>query len=604
MKSRFSSRNTVEGFAFPDFIKTESLSSRRHNHDDFSGHRSLRGFLLPISLFALTVLLVVKLFSVEVFQGNYYRALSDNNRIRTTIVHAPRGIIFDRNGVSLVFNIPGFRVATKDAITLLSRDEAMGRIASGEKDLEIDSLRQYPYTDAFAHVLGYIGQITKEELQSPQMLAYNIDDVVGKTGIEEAYESTLRGIDGKQLVEVDATGKKERTLGQEDPIAGKNITVTLDIGMQKAAFSAMKDVKKGAVVVQTPKGEMLALLAKPSFDPNLFTLGKTYATASESAYQDILSMLSDSENQPLLNRAISGVYPPGSTFKLVTAAAGLESNTINDQFTIVDTGILHVGAFSFGNWYFLQYGRTEGELNVVKAIKRSNDIFFYKLAQLVGVDRLSEMAKKFGIGRKLGIDLAGEASGLLPTQEWKEKTIGEPWYLGDTYHYGIGQGYLLTTPLQVNTWTQVIANGGVLYQPHLLQSSKFKVQSSKLLSEKNFSLIREGMIESCSTGGVAWPLFEFKVKNAKLKTDGKNFLEVPEASISGSMKDYRKVSIACKTGTAQHGGEQTLPHAWITLFAPAYDPQIIVTVLAESSGEGSNIAAPIAKKILEEWFGR
>jgi len=200
--------------------------------------------------------------------------------------------------------------------------------------------------------------------------------------------------------------------------------------------------------------------------------------------------------------------------------------------------------------------------------------------------------------------LLGEEKGIVPTEDWKKKVIGEQWYLGDTYHYGIGQGFLLVTPLQVNAWTQVIANGGDLYTPHLLKSSKFKVQSSKLLSEKNLSLIRQGMVESCEPGGVAWPLFKLKIKNEKLKIDGRNFLTALESSTSGDLKDYREISIACKTGTAQHGGEETLPHAWITLFAPAYDPQIVVTVLSESSGEGSNVAAPVAKKILEEWFSR
>jgi len=204
---------------------------------------------------------------------------------------------------------------------------------------------------------------------------------------------------------------------------------------------------------------------------------------------------------------------------------------------------------------------------------------------MIGVDKLSQFAEKFGLGKKLSIDLAGEQAGIVPTDEWKRKAIGEQWYLGDTYHYGIGQGYLLTTPLQVNVLTQIIANNGVFYKPHLLKNEKLKIKNENFLSQNTSDLIREGMIEACSPGGVAWPLFEFKVQSSKFKVD-------------------RKISIACKTGTAQHGGEETLPHAWITLFVPAEKPEIIVTVLSEASGEGSNIAAPIAKKILEEWFSR
>ena len=279
-----------------------------------------------------------------------------------------------------------------------------------------------------------------------------------------------------------------------------------------------------------------------------------------------------------------------------------------------DTGSINVGAFTFSNWYFTQYGKTDGMVNVAKGIKRSNDIFFYKLAEKIGVDKISQTAMDFGLGQKLGIDLAGEAKGLIPTRKWKEKTIGGPWFLGDTYHYGIGQGYVLTTPLQVNTWTQVIANEGSLYKPHLLKSRAAGKafgdarqisnlvppakplatlgKSQKFLNDKTISLIRKGMVESCSPGGVAWPLFEFRVRNSKLRIDGKNILGVEGASGSA---DMRQIVIACKTGTAQHGGENTMPHAWITLFAPAYNPEIIVTVLVEESGEGSNVAAPIAK---------
>lgn len=548
----------------------------------------MRFFLLPLMLSFLVVLIVTRLASIQIFQGKYYSALSNNNRIRTNAIHAPRGIIFDRLGVPLVFNTPGFRLVEKDKTTFLSHEEATKYIAKGEKNIGIDSLRQYPYKEVFSHVVGYIGQITKEELRLPQFVSYRLQDTVGKSGIEQMYESKLKGVDGKQLVEVDAMGKAVRILGQEDPLPGKDVTLTLDARLSQVLFLAMRDVNKGAAIVSTPTGEILAMLSQPSFDPNLFTMGDSYKSATESAYKNVFQALSDSRNQPFLNRAISGVYPPGSTFKLVTAAAGLENKKIDEHFTVVDTGILQVGAFSFGNWYFLQYGRTEGEVDVVKGIKRSNDIFFYKVAELLGVESLSAMAKKLGLGEKTGIDLVGEAKGLVPSDAWKREVIGEQWYLGDTYHYGIGQGYLLTTPLQVNTWTQAIANGGVLYEPHLLKSQISRLQSpeatanggqanlksQKLITDKTRELIREGMIQSCSPGGVAWPLFEFKV------------------------------SVACKTGTAQHGSEKDLPHAWITLFAPAYDPQIIVTVLAESSGEGSNIAAPIAKKILEEWFSR
>ena len=602
------------GVAFGDSVTTERIEKRRSFDDNPFGKPRMKTSIL-FALFVVGIgILLFRAFFLQVAKGEYFRNLSDGNRVKTQIVHAPRGIVFDRNNTPLVFNIPGFRKIDNKKTILLSRDKALSYIAKGDINLEVDSLRSYPYKDAFAHVLGYIGQISEDELSSNTFAGYRAGDLLGKSGIEKEYEKKLRGEDGKQLIEVDSMGKAVRVLGQTDPTPGTDITISLDEKLQNASYLAMKDVKKGAVVVSNPQGEVLALVSKPSFDPDLFTLGdlaKEY-TATESSYSSISQILLDSENQPLLNRAIGGVYPPGSTFKLVTAAAGLERGVIDESFEVNDTGVLTVGSFSFANWYFTGYGRTEGEVNIVKAIKRSNDIFFYKLAEIIGEDNLSDTAKKFGLGKKLGIDLEGEESGTVPTTAWKKNVIGEQWYLGDTYHYGIGQGYLLTTPLQVNMWTSAIANGGVLYKPHLLKNSEFRVpastqrgeQNSKLLSEKNFNLIREGMIESCSSGGVAWPLFEFKVKNEKLKVDDKDITEVPQSTVSAQFKDFRHITIACKTGTAQHGDESTLPHAWITLFAPAYNPQIIVTVLAESSGEGSNIAAPIAKKILEEWFSK
>ncbi len=582
------------GIAFGDSIRTEKIPQRNYGKNK---SRKMRLFPLTILLLFTCSILFVKLVSLQLLQGKFYRTLSDSNRIRTQILHAPRGIIFDRNGVPLVFNSPGFRQVIKGKTTIISWDIALSLMAKGDKNLEIDSFRQYPYKDVLAHVIGYIGQISKEQLKQPEFAGYQLDDLLGQAGIEQQYEHLLRGVDGKQLVEVDAMGRTVRTLGQTDPIPGQNITLTIDIKLQQAVYRAMSSVSHGSAIVSTPTGEVLAMVSKPSFDPNLFTQGVNYKPASNSAYPKLSDVLLDAENHPLLNRAIAGTYPPGSTFKIVAAAAGLEDHVIDTHFTITDPGILKIGSFSFANWYYTDYGRTEqGPLNVVRALVRSNDIFFYKLAEMVTVDRLSEMARKLGLGNTLGIDLSGEAKGLVPTLEWKKKTIGENWYLGDTYHYGIGQGYLLTTPLQVNAWTEVIANDGSLYIPHLLKNKPEK-KTANVLSSGTVLAIKQGMIGSCSTGGVAYPLFQFTVKNAKLKINGLDIL--PVASTSA---DMRKIQIACKTGTAQHGDENTLAHAWITAFAPADKPEIVVTVLSESSGEGSTIAGPIAKQILEAYF--
>ena len=590
------------GIIFGEHVSTETIK-RRGNYLEDKKQKGMRFYLIPAALGILLFLVLSRMVFLQIVNGSYYRTLSDSNRIKTVIIHAPRGIIFDRNAKPLVFNIPGFRQTISGKTKLIGRDEALSLLGKGE-ELEIDSLRQYPYKEATSHILGYLGQISEEELDDPSFEDYGAGEVIGKMGIEAKYEKFLKGVDGKKLVEVDSTGKVIRDLGKSDPIPGKNIKITLDLELQKKTYEAMKDIKKGAVIATTPKGEVLVLVSLPSFDPNLFTQGSDYKPATESSYLTIDEILNDSKSQPLLNRPISGRYPPGSTFKIVTAAAGLEEGVIDTSYTVEDTGILRIGEFSFANWYFTDYGRTEGEINVVKGIRRSNDIFFYKLAEKVGLEKLSDMAREFQIDEVLGIDLEGEAGGLVPTNDWKIKNIGEPWYLGDTYHIGIGQGYLLSTPLSVNSWAQVIAAGGTLYRPHVFKDLGQKVLNKNLLSQKTVEPIKQGMIQSCSTGGVAYPLFNFKVKNENLKIDGKNFLPAPESTASAKQSDVRIVTVACKTGTAQHGGEKTLPHAWITLFAPAYNPEIVVTVLAEESGEGSSVAAPIAKEILEEWFLR
>ncbi len=585
------------GPVFYDHLYSEKIPQRSHHRFD-NTVSDTRFWLFLLIIFGLLGILVVRLFFLQIVQGSYYHQLSDSNRIRSIPIHAPRGVIFDRNGNPLVINTPGYREVVNGQTKLIDDATALSLLAKGDTHLEIDSLRNYPCKAACVDVVGYVGQVTANELKNPLFANYLPTDIVGKMGVEQYYEPLLKGIDGAKLIEVDATGKQVRVLGETDPIPGQNITLTIDENLQKEVMQAMNGAKRGAVVVSKPDGEILALYSQPSFDPNLFTMGKDYHVATQDAYQSVSQILSDGKGQPLLDRAISGTYPPGSTFKIVVAAAALQNKVINKDFTIEDPGILKVGNFSFANWYYTDYGKTDGTVDVTKAIQRSNDIFFYKVGQMVGVDRLSNFAKGFGLGSPLGIDLPGEQGGLLPTKEWKLKTLGQEWYLGDDYHYGIGQGYLLTTPLQVNAWTQAVANNGTLYLPHVLKSIPPTILHTNLLTPENADLIRTGMVEACSPGGVAWPLYNFAVDNPSLPVDGQ---DVYTASDSGSLKH---VAIACKTGTAQVGGQTTLPDAWLTLFAPAYHPQIVVTVLVENAGEGSNVAGPIAKDILAYYFGK
>lgn len=592
------------GHAFSDSILTGGITGKKRR-----GHKIGTDIISLVPLLILILVaafLLIRLFYIQLIQGSYYKALSDNNRTRTKVIPASRGIIFDRDKKPLVRNVPAFKMLEKGKIVFLDKDDALARIAKGQ-EVQNDIQRDYLFKDAFAHIIGYIGQISKNELMLPIFSGYFVTDFNGKMGLEQEYEILLHGQNGKELYEVDAQGRQIKFLGRQEAIPGQDLMTTLDSSLQIAAAVNFPKDKKGAVVISDPRGGSIrALYSSPSFDPNLFTHLKDYTGSGN--YKSLSSILMDGANQPFLDRAISGTYPPGSTFKLIVATAALESGAITPDTQIEDTGILKVGDFSFGNWYFLQYGRREGMLNIVGAIKRSNDIFFYQAADKTGVDTLSSWAKKFGLGAKLEIDLPNESAGLVPTKEWKQKVVGEQWYLGDTYHYGIGQGFLLTNPLQVNSWTSVFANGGILYKPHIIECQMSNIQCQ--ISKKNFikpqtiDLVREGMRQACNTGGVAWPLFNFKVKNDSLlkKLESNKESDTQDYSIdaSGSAKMVR-VQLGCKTGTAETTTTQD-PHAWITVIAPFYHPEIVVTVLVENGGEGSSVAGPIAEKILKAYF--
>ncbi len=512
-----------------------------------------RALLFSTVVCLLFFSLILRLAHLTIIRGHELRSLADGNRTRELIRHAPRGMIFDRTGKQLATSI--------------------------------DSGRQYPYGSALAHLLGYTGELSADELLQPyfQTRQYGLGDRIGRFGAEEVYEEQLRGRNGKDFVEVDAGENILRTLGRDPEVAGEPVTLTVDADLAKIVEQSFPAGARGAVVVSKPAtGEILALYSSPSFDSNTFTRAIT-----QGEYESLLN----NPDQPLFFRPIGGVYPPGSTFKIVTAIGALQEGAITRETMIEDNGTITIGQFSFANWYFTQYGKTEGPVDIVKAIQRSNDIFFYRTGEKLGITKLADWAHRVGIGKPLGIELGGEAGGLMPDAAWKNSYFTSPadlesrnnqWYLGDTYHIAIGQGYLLVTPLQVNAWTNVIANGGKLCRPTIekIQSSKFKIQNCKDLGIKKetIQLITEGMKKACEPGGTGWPLFNFSTP------------------------------VACKTGTAEFGPSassgQAKTHAWFAVFAPIQEPEISITVLVEGGGEGSTVAAPVAKKILEAWFGR
>lgn len=582
------------GPVFFESISSGNIKSRKDRSGYFSKEfLNIIPYILLVLIFSF---FVIRLFYLQIIRGSYYSRLSDENRVRTSVIPAGRGIFFDKNGKPLVSNSPAFKVIDKDKkVKFVTQETALELLAKGAKNIENDIQRNYLHDVSFSHVLGYTGQISEDEIHQPDFDDYGISDFIGKMGLEKQYEKILHGKNGQEIYEVDATGKRVRFLGKDEPIPGQNIKTTLDLDLQLAINEAMQNVAKGAVIATDPRdGSVRAIYSKPTFDPNLFTHAQNYKPRGD--YKNVEQILEDEKTQPLLDRAISGVYPPGSTYKLISAAGALQNGAITEKTVYEDTGVLKVGAFSFGNWFFIQHGRKEGPLDVVGALKRSNDIFFYKAAEELGVTDLARWSRRFGMGKLSGIDLPHEAKGTVPDPAWKKEVIGEQWYLGDTYNMGIGQGFLLSTPLQVNIWTMPFANEGVIYKPHLVDGEKSILQK-EFLDKKNIDLVRRGMLESCQTGGVAWPFFSFGVKNKNLVLDGRDYMEMA----SGGAK-LTKVTVGCKTGTAESGDEETLPHAWITVVAPFYKPELVLTVLVENSGEGSSIAGPIARKILEEYF--
>ena len=511
----------------------------------------LRGVLVLFFLF-----LASRLFELQIIKGGYYRKLSDENRVRKITLPAPRGKILARGGEILVGNSPiKKRIIFKLEGGFELSDETIG---ADSEELLTYYKRDYLLGSAFAHAGGYLGEANEAEIgkiepKCPQKGPKVLGDLVGRSGLEEEYDCSLRGTPGEELIEVDISGKYLRTLGKIEPISGEDIKTNIDFGLQKKVAEEMID-SKGGIIATDAKGQVLAFYSSPSYDPN-----------------DVVKSLNDS-NLPLFNRIIGGLYHPGSVFKPVVAAAALEEKKIDRNYRYTDSGIIKVNDYSYTNWYLTQYGKTEGEIGVIRAIARSTDTFFYKLGEIVGIDSMVRYADKFGYSQKSGIDIPGEIGGLIPSPEWKKKVKNEIWFLGNTYHFAIGQGDVAVTPIEVNRAIEVIANGGKICQPKIVGNPECKDLN---LKKETLDLIKEGMEEVCSEGGTGYTFFDFPSK-------------------AGGMK------VACKTGTAETNTDGKT-HAWFTLFAPSDFPEITLTVLVEGGGEGSKVAGPVARKIMDYW---
>ena len=557
----------------------ELLESSGETKAAFSSVR-LR-FIWVAFLFCFS-LLFLRLVWLQIIQGPRNRVLSDENRILVRRIQAPRGVITDRNGEVLAQNVPIYKVKNPDCAehpgdegiektqasgcreyVEISREDALKLEATGGGGDVLTIIgRRYVYGPEIAQVVGFVGEADTQELaQHPD---YTLGDLIGKAGVELKYEEYLHGTNGAELVEIDADAAVVREISKNDPLDGGDLKLNIDATLQKKGYELLGD-RVGALVALDPRnGQVLTLVSRPSFDPTNVSLSLA------------------GEDQPFFNRSIAGVYPPGSVFKVVTATAGLEDGKVTATTEIEDTGEIRIGPYRYGNWYFDQYGRKEGSLDIVHAIKRSNDIFFYRVGEAVGATVLSEWAKAFGFGRFSGIDLPGEADGLVPSPLWKEQMRGERWFLGNTYHFAIGQSDLAVTPLQVTQMTGVAATGK-LCRPHVIDRPEDNGSfcEDPGIHEETLRLVRAGMVEACLPGGTAFPFFNFGV---------------------GTGEGFRRIEVGCKTGTAEFGDPKGRTHAWFTAYAPKENPEIVVTVLLEGAGEGSYEAAPVAKGFLEEYF--
>ena len=584
-------------------------------------------FLIYMIAVAVSFVFLFKLIDLQIVQASKYQYMAEGNRIRTRDIVAPRGIIYDSSGQVLAQNNASFNLeiypadlpqnkidrenvySKIDEVSQISIDEIAKKIeAQGLFSIESVVLkenigrdealllkikyqdvlgvsvisrptRQYQMVPGLSHFLGYIGKINDKELKDDPL--YQMNDYIGKTGLELTYENDLKGLNGKEQMEVDSRGKVQRQLASIDPKPGNNLYLGINLDLQKEMATNLSDmmsqskVGSGVALAMNPQnGAILGMVSLPSYDNNLFSTG-----ISSVNYQTLLS----DPNKPLINRIISGLYPSGSTIKPFMAAAALQEGTITKN-----TSIETPPEITISEWKFPDWKHHTGITNVTRAIAESNDIFFYAVSggydkiKGLGVEKAKKYLNLFGFGKPTGIDLDGEGSGLVPDPAWKKKVKNESWYLGDTYHLGIGQGDFLSTPLQLLNATSAIANGGELLKPHLavketditgktVEEFGKEIIRSNFISQNNINIVREGM-RGTVTGGSARSLGDLPVE------------------------------VAAKTGTAQFGtGDAT--HSWLTAFAPYNNPQIAIVVLIEGgSEENSSTATPVVKKILQWYF--
>jgi penicillin-binding protein 2 len=557
------------------------------------------------------IIILLRLWQLQILQGNKFRQISESNRMRIIGVPAPRGIIFDRNGIPLVKDTPYFSASiiseefNQNDINALSKilnipvDEATEKLTEKPESpfkpirlkerlsfkevsfiearrsdfpgliIEISDRREYIYGKTGAHVIGYLGKLTPSQSKNPEFKDVPPHAFIGQWGIEKLFDKSLRGIAGQRVIEVDALGREIRLFQEKNPVKGEDITLSIDIALQKEAEKAFMG-KAGALVALKPEtGEILGLVSAPSFDPNKFTKGISY-----DEWMDI----TQDKKFPMLNRAIQSQYPPGSIFKIITAIAALEEGVIDDATKVECKGSINYGKRRFGCWKKSGHG----VISIHRALVESCDIFFYEAGKRLGIDKMAEYAFKFGFGKETGIPIANEEKGLVPDTKWKMETKKTKWFLGETVINAIGQGYLAVTPVQAAVMMSTVSNGGIRYRPVILRNSDPIPVSTVDVKPETLEIIRDslkGVVhEQHGTGRAA--LSNMTTIGGKTGT----------AQVVGIRKDAKKLP------------EKFRDHAWFVAFAPVEDPEIALAVFVEHGGHGGSTAAPIAKKTIEAYL--
>ncbi|MBQ9034966.1 MAG: penicillin-binding protein 2 [Alphaproteobacteria bacterium] len=584
------------------------------------GPRILLIILLNILAF---MLIVARLYYLQIFEADKYRTMSDENRISTRFLVPPRGTIYDRNGEIIAKNEQDFQALlimeqTPDAQKTLDDFKRLIELSPQEEQrisadikkhrrfipiklksnlnwnevskimlhapdlpgIEINEglSRKYPFAELYAHVLGYVGPVAeKDKKDSPIYMVPGFK--IGKSGLEKSLDYKLQGQGGTVKLEVNAYGRVMKEIERNSGSIGDSIQITIDTRLQKAAYQAFGDNSGAAVVIDVHSGEILALVSTPSFDPNLFTNGISYRN-----WNDLLN----NERTPLINKAVSGQYSPGSTFKIVVALAALEAGVIDAKTRYYCSGGMDIGGTRFHCWRHFGHGPQ----NVVEALKNSCDIFFYETALRVGIDKIHDMALRLGLGQQFDIGLDNQKSGLIPSQQWKKNAKDAAWTKGDSANAGIGQGYVLITPLHLATMLARVVNGGYAVEPTLIKKAANKTVKNKFLniSQRSLNLVKQGMYEVVNAvGGTA--------ARAKFNING--------MQMGGKTGTTQVRRISMKERKAGIIRDEQLPwklrnHALFIGFTPIDEPRYAVAVVVEHGSSGSGVAAPIASKILQK----